>query len=243
MLTGEEEAWRRKKELPRRNNYKREVATKASHMASLGPISLQSVNFFQKDGNTFEIAKTLAVCEFLQYNLGYTMEDLNKIEILETRMSMSGDEFINVALVSDDDIYKIYIQQSEIRNEDITIRCYIPPNFHKRFMALNSICTDKRKEDPLLKTQLRFGHKDIKVYTKVKGEDSGFRKVELEDFTDVSQLPSFNHSIKWKRYCDRSPRCKTSRSAVLGVRPSIQEQLQRKKPENKDSTKRHGTKP
>ena len=211
---------KKKKAHMKKEQKKREVATKAAHMASLGPITLQSVQYFQHDGSTFEQAKVLAVCEFLQYNLGYTREDLDAIDIVETRLSTKADEFINIALASEDDIRELYVRQAEIRNNDIIIRSYIPPSFHARFMALNHVCAEKRKEEPGLKTQLRFSHKDIDIYTKVLGEDTGYVKVDLEDFTNMSQIPEFNHQITWKRYQDKPPRRRTTLREDLGTRPS-----------------------
>ena len=215
---------KKKKAHMKKEHKKREVATKASHMVSLGPITLQSVLYFQHDGSSFEQAKVLAVCEFLQYNLGYTRDDLNAIEIVETRLSTKADDFINVALASEDDIHDMYVRQADIRNNDIIIRSYIPPSFHARFMALNTVCAEKRKEEPGLKTQLRFSHKDIDIFTKVTGEDTGYKKVALEDFTDMALIPDFNHQMKWKKYQDKPPRRRTTIREELGTRPSTRGQ-------------------
>ena len=72
-----------------------------------------------------------------------------------------------------------------------------------------------------MKTQLRFGKVDIEVYTKVKGEETGYRKVDLDDFTDMRAVPSFNYGMKWKRYVDKPPRRATNNWEDLGPRPSV----------------------
>ena len=239
--SGEEESWigidrkkkneeKRRKAARRKEMKKREVATKAAHMASLGPISIQSVQYFQQDGTSFEDAKKLAVREFLQYNMGYSDSDLEEVHILETRLSAKSDDFINVALATEDEIRELYVRKAETKNEDITIRCYIPPNFHQRFMKLNSIYTEKRAENPNLKTQLRFSCKDIDVYIKMKNEDSGFRKVEIREFT-TEEIPEFEHGLKWKRYADRPPRVRSSQMEKPKARPSTLGQQWRKQNE------------
>ena len=166
----------------RRENRKTECSTKAANMASLGPISWDSINYFRKAGRSPETAKTLAVKEFLQYNLNYTVEELEELDIVETRVSTKGDGIVNIAMSSEESIRELYIRKAETRNEDITLRSYIPPNFHKQFMYINKICTEKRAAEPLLKTQLRFGRRDIEVYIKTKDEEAGYKKVALEEF-------------------------------------------------------------
>ena len=126
---------------------------------------------------------------------------------------------------TEDEIKELYYRKAETRNENITVRNYIPQNFHARFMFLSSVCAEKRVENPLLKTQLRFGRKDVEVYCKIKGEEEGFRKIELSDFTDEEKIPTFNHSIKWKRYDDKPPRRRlTSHKEVTALRPSLNNQ-------------------
>ena len=89
---------------------------------------------------------------------------------------MKGDDIINVAMATEDKIRELYTRKAELKNEDIVLRSYIPPNFHRRFMYLNSVCADRRSEDPTLKTQLRFGEKDVEIYVKTKGEEGGVQK-------------------------------------------------------------------
>ena len=118
---------RKKKANKKKELLKREVATKAAHMASLGPISIQSVQYFQTEGRSFEAEKVLAVKEYLQYNLRYSKSELDDLNILETKLSTKGDDFINVAMASEDDIRELYVRKAETKNEDITIRTYIIP--------------------------------------------------------------------------------------------------------------------
>ncbi len=73
-------------------------------------------------------------------------------------------------------------------------------------MAVSHICTDRRKRDSNLKTQIRFGQADIEIFTKYKGSKEGYRMVDMSDFLYDETLPQFDHNIKWKRKQDKPAR-------------------------------------
>ena len=224
-LTGRADKKRRGRKQPKKPaNMKQDCSSRATTMASIGPISAQSVNFFRSRDVNFKQAKILAVKEFLTCYLNYEEDELSELEIMETRMS-THEDIINVALAEEDQIRELYIRKAELRREDITIRSYIPPNFYERYMALNKICTEKRAAEGDLKTQLRFGRKNIEVFIKYKDEDKGFRQVPLDDFTDMTKIPPFNYEVKWRRYRDKPTRRVTSRGEEPSVRPSTQGQV------------------
>ena len=137
-------------------------------------------------------------------------------------MSTKGDDILNVALGTEDEVREIYARKAESRNENLIVRNYIPPNFYSRYMYLNNVCSEKRNEDSNLKTQLRLGRKDIEIYTKQRGEEQGFKKVELEEFTDVTLVPGFDNNVKWRIYTDKPQRKKSSQWEDKGERPSAQ---------------------
>ena len=57
-----------------------------------------------------------------------------------------------------------------------------------------------------MKTQLRFGDRDLEILTKEKGGEEPFCKVSLRDFLGRDNIPDFDHSVKWKVQVDRPPR-------------------------------------
>ena len=209
---------------------KNECLDKARNMASIGPISMSSINFFRKKGENFEDAKKSAVKEFLAYYLNYDQEELDELRLRETRLSTKGEDIIFIAMETEEEIHEIYMRKAEMKVEDITVRNYVPPNFHARFMHLNTVCTNMRQKDPSLKTQLRFGKKDIEVHMKHKGDDGGFKKVRLEDITEVAEIPQFDSKIKWRQYQDKPPKKEVCMREKRGPRPSTQlETLDRNK--------------
>ena len=68
------------------------------------------------------------------------------------------------------------------------------------------MCSAKRKEEVGMKTQLRFGAKEIEVYTKFRESGEGFKKVNLMEFMGENDLPPFDHSIRWRRRIDKPER-------------------------------------
>ena len=61
----------------------------------------------------------------------------------------------------------------------------------------------------------------MEVYTKVKGEESGYRREKLEDFTDISLIPEFDYSIKWRKLQEKTPRKTTYQREDYRQRPSM----------------------
>ena len=212
----------------RKNKLKEECSSRAAHMASLGPITTETVNYFKTDGVSFEDAKILAVKEFLACQLEYDEDELKEIDIVETRISTRGDDILSIALADENHIKELYMRKAELKRDEITIRSYIPPNFFERYMALNRIASDKRNNDPDLRTQLRFGNKDIEIYVKYLNEETGYKRISITDFTDL-EIPPFDSNISWKRYTDRLPRKVIDKPTAPKSRPSMVGQVQKAK--------------
>ena len=56
--------------------------------------------------------------------------------------------------------------------------------------------------NPNLKTQVRFGQRDLEILTKVKGSQELFRQVDLKEFIGDNVLPGYDHDIKFRRYTE-----------------------------------------
>ena len=136
---------KKKRATKRKDVKKRDTACKASKMVSLGPITAETVDYFRQDNTSYNEAKILAVKELLQYKLDYDVEELEALTIDDTKMSNKGDDIINVAMSSEDEVRDIYKRKAECKEESITVRCYIPPSFYKRFMFISEVCAEKRK--------------------------------------------------------------------------------------------------
>ena len=81
-------------------------------MAGLGPISMGSIKYFMKDGSDYKSANKLAVKEFLGYYLNYDSEELEKLQLMETKVSSKGEDIVYVVMASEEDIKEMYIRKA-----------------------------------------------------------------------------------------------------------------------------------
>ena len=199
---------RRRRLRRKKQEKKTECARRAATMVGIGPISREKVMEEFREHTNYEEAKIIVLKSFLAENLGYDEKELEELKVAETKFASKGENVLNIALYSEEQTKELHIRKAESQNDRITVRNYIPPNFYETFMFLNRICTQKRAENVDLKTQLRFGRSDIEIYTKTRGENTGFKPVKSNDFTDVTLVPQFDYTMKWRRFEDKPPRRK-----------------------------------
>ena len=138
VLTDKKKNEEKKKRIKKRKEDKQmECAAKARYMVSLGPITMNSVNYFMDKGVNFEVAKKKAVLEFLQYSLGYEEDKLNALGLVETKMSPKGGEIIHVVLSNEEDVREIYYRKADLQKEDVTVRMYVSAKFFMRGFVCN----------------------------------------------------------------------------------------------------------
>ena len=196
---------RKRRTKERRTKKMAEIARKARCMAGLGLISDLEIEMQYKITNDYEKAKKWAVKSHLAKQYSYNQEELDTINIIETKRTHKYN-IVYVVVENERDIRDMYYRKAECKNDKTTIKNFIPPQYHERFLALNKICTARRAEDDYLKTQIRFGEKDLIILTKEKGSDSPFKAEDLLNFIGDHELPAFDMSIKWRIQADRPPR-------------------------------------
>ena len=183
-----------------------ETLMRARSMLGIGPITREMLDNVDKTGKTKHLVRKELVCGLLSHHLDYNSEELESLDIRET---IEGkDNIVYFAAGGMEMLREIHIRKAESRNDCLLIRNFIPPQLYRRYMYISGVCKDRRQEDPELKTQMRFGLKEIEVYTKYRGTGEGFKKVKLDEFLETESLPEFEHDIKWKRKTDREERRK-----------------------------------
>ena len=196
---------KKRKQYEKRKTKQHETAMKASAMIGLGPIDEKILKQYENEKNDVEYARRKVVREFLSYHLAFNEEDLNLMDIRETK---SSKDTIYVALGNSDMIREIYLRKAESKNDDFFLRNYVPPGFYDRYMAISEVCNKRRADNSNLKTQMKFGTKDVEVFTKLKNGNEGYRKVDLREIMGDTELPAFQHNIQWKKFADRPARRK-----------------------------------
>ena len=201
------------------------------------------MNFFSGKSKNLEEAKEKAVKELLKYNLKYTEKELDNLQINGTKLAPSGD-IIYMALEEHEDVREIFIRKAECKNERMEIRNYIPPGFYERYTTLSRMCTESRREDPDLKTQICFNKKDVEVLTKRRGSGEQFQTVKLDEMFDMEKVPEFDYEIKWRGRPDRQERRRMTSSPTREMPPhwrrrSTSKEVQRKETETAEGRMIH----
>ena len=228
----------------RKKNLEKKTATKARHILGIGPIQRESIGYFFEATADWELAKKLAVNEFLEEYLQFNTDDINDFEVIETMTSKSDDEILYATFAKLDAIKEIHKRVAELRNDEIMIRNYIPPQFWERYRYLSQYCADLRGNDPNLKTKIQFNEKDLEVLTKKRRSDDTFKVLELKEIEEIGQIPKFDHSITWKRRSDRPPRNPTKKVEGKICPPSLRQsslQRQRSSSTSESSSKQQKT--
>ena len=123
----------KKKQSDRKKQERMELnARKAKHIIGLGKIITDSINHFKKTTKHFKDAKELAVQEYLEYCLMFSREEVEMMEIGETQISGKGDDIVYVAFTDIDSIKDIHKRMSELKDDTLAVRNYIPPQYYKK---------------------------------------------------------------------------------------------------------------
>ena len=119
----------------------------------------------------------------------------------------------------------IRIRMAECNNPKLQAVNLIPPQLFSRYTTLSIYARDLRMREKNLKTQLRYGTRDVELWTKYRGENERYTLFPMEDIENDCQMPKFNHTARWNRKQERPPRRKVSPSrGDLGV-PSMENSL------------------
>ena len=181
----------------------RKAALLGRYTIGVGPIMPESITYFNNITADYEEAKRMAGAEFLTEYLKFNHEDMQDLEITDTRISQKGDNVLYLVLDSPEKVVNIRRRLADIQNHDIITCDFIPPQFYDRYRALSSHAKELRNNNSQLKTQIRFEELDIELYTKEKGTDGPFQPMGITALQDQLDLPRIDHTIQWKRKTEK----------------------------------------
>ncbi len=183
------------------------VSRKAKHMIGLGPIRRASIGYFHDICADFEEAKRMAIDKFLSEYLQLNEEERKNFVVLETLIAKSDDELVYVTFRDFDSVKEIKSRVAEVKNDEIKIRNFIPPQYWARYKFLSNYCADVRSKDDMIKTMIRFNDNDMEVLFKNKKVDEQYYIVPLKDIeSETGSIPKFDHSVSWVKRQDRPPK-------------------------------------
>ena len=200
-----------------------EVATKLQHMVGVGPICVKSEYYYRSKNLSAQAARIAAIKEYLEYNLDYNTEELAELNIMDTKRS-GKEDVIYFALDDVNQVKEVHYRRAAAANDDLIVRDYIAPQYYERYMALGRRAAQLRAEDKTLKTQLRWGSRDIEIFTKTKGAEDMLKKVDIKTFMGDKSLPDFDMKIKWKVRDDFRERRQLDFSKRRSPPPSVRSQ-------------------
>ena len=174
-----------------------QIVRRMKQMIGLGPIPKATRDFLENKSKDKKVALSMCVKEYLKYYLDFKDDELEKIDIVDSKLA-ANDDVIYVALGHEEQIREIYRRKAASENDDLILRDYIPPQFHARYMAIAAKAKETRLKDNRVKTQIRWGNNDIEIFTRMKGSEEGFKKVDLKEFMEQSSLPEFDGTVKWR---------------------------------------------
>ena len=123
---------KRRKRRDRDNRRIELITMKARRMAGLGPITEHDINFQMDKTRDYSRAKKWAVKAHLAHYYRYSQDELDSLEILETKRALK-DNIIYIALGKERDVKDIYARKAEMRCDKTVVKSYIPPQFYTRF--------------------------------------------------------------------------------------------------------------
>ena len=156
-----------------------QLSKKMKHVVGVGPISETTIKHFEKQVNDKNEALILSVREFLNYYLDFDKDELDKLKIREVKKAAKCD-VIYLAVENESDVREIHFRKGLAENNDLIVRDYIPPSFYARFMGISSRAATLRGQNKTLKTQIRWGDRDLEVFSKIKGYQEPYKNISLK---------------------------------------------------------------
>merc|ERR1711895_298137 len=75
-----------------------------------------------------------------------------------------------------------------VKNEDIQVFPYIPPQLYQRFSDLSRLTFNERHSDKRLKTKILLGKRDLVLKTKIKDTTDWIVQEDLNVFGEISDI-------------------------------------------------------
>ena len=98
------------------------------------------------------------------------------------------------------------------------------------------MAADMRVNDKTLKTQIRYGKRDVELWAKRRGSDERYYLIPMEEIEKDNRLPKFDHTARWNRKQERPPQRKVSPTRRRPDIPSMTDDgIRRNGGRNKDS--------
>ena len=130
-----------------------------------------------------------AVKEFLMDELKMDDEEIDNLGEYEVfRKDVEENDKVYLKFSKEESSNYITRKAALVKNEDIHVFPYIPPQLYQRFADLSRLTFNARHSDKRLKTKIILGKRDLVLKTKIKDTTDWVVQDDLNVFGELSDI-------------------------------------------------------
>ena len=142
--------------------------------------------------------------------------------ITDTQVSAKSENLLYIVVADPRNINDIRIRLAECRDPELVSMDFIPPpQYYERYSALAKYAQELRSDNKSIKTQIIFGKSDLELMTKTRGTGNRYETIPMEEIERKTNLPKYDHTIKWTRKQERPLRRRLSPTKEKPQLPSM----------------------
>ena len=166
------------------------IMTAARCRVGIKPITLDDINDVANKACLNGMAALReSVKEFLMDELKMDDEEIDNLGDYEVyRKDVDENDKVYLKFSSEEASNYITRKAALVRNEDIHVFPYIPPQLYQRFADLSRLTFNARHADKRLKTKIILGKRDLVLKTKIKDTTDWVVQDDLNVFGELSDI-------------------------------------------------------
>ena len=166
------------------------IMTAARCRVGIKPITLEDINEVAHKARLNGMAALReSVKEFLMDELKMDDEEIDNLGDYEVyRKDVDDNDKVYLKFSSEEASNYITRKAVLVRNDDIHVFPYIPPQLYQRFADLSRLTFNARHADKRLKTKIILGRRDLVLKTKIKDTTDWVVQDDLNVFGELSDI-------------------------------------------------------
>ena len=166
------------------------IMTAARCRIGLKPITLEDINEVANKARLNGMAALReSVKEFLMDELKMDDEEIDNLGDYEVfRKDVDDNDKVYLKFATEESSNYITRKAALVRNEDVNVFPYIPPQLYQRFADLSRHTFNARHSDKRIKTKIILGKRDLVLKTKIKDTTDWIVQEDLNVFGEISDI-------------------------------------------------------
>ena len=138
---------------------------RSKHIIGIYPVSQEDIDCNRSETNTKTLINTAS--EFLQYELGFRLEQIAEMQITKvTKTKKSDGKTLYVTLTNHTHVAQIFKRIATLKNNNLKVSNYVPPHLYNRYHTLQAQCKSAREMDDQLRTKIIYMAQVISYFKK-----------------------------------------------------------------------------